>query len=267
MKLSLSMNPYFAGCLILLGLWAGTYVLLQLLHRVSEVREFWWGSFTCALLGVTKPLFVPEYWDPPSILKWGDWDVESYLFCFATGGIAAVLTELPAVSGFFKQMDYAVWRMLRGLVTLLPPRAMSEPSPRVPIVSQSVYIPAKEMPLENMVLVTFSCATFGMSANFTLNIIYKVAFVCFAVASFIAWRRPRLRWQVFGGSFTFTVLYGVVLFVTGTLYPTFYVDYWNLPALSGRWIGSAPAEEYLFAASLGSLWAPLYEAIRLQRDS
>jgi hypothetical protein len=45
-------------------------------------------------LGLTEPLFVPEYSNPPSLFNLAQRtgvDIERLIFCFAIGGIAAVL--------------------------------------------------------------------------------------------------------------------------------------------------------------------------------
>jgi hypothetical protein len=70
---------------------------------------------------------------------------------------------------------------------------------------------------------------------------------------------------VWAGGIIFTVIYAVVLVLTGLRYPTFYDDYWNLQALSGIRIGRAPVEEYLFAFTMGIFWSPLFEAWRAER--
>jgi hypothetical protein len=44
--------------------------------------------------GLTEPLFVPEYWSPPSLFDLAmrtGFDIESLVFCFALGGIAVIL--------------------------------------------------------------------------------------------------------------------------------------------------------------------------------
>lgn len=264
MTIDWSWNPYLIGSLILLGIWVLTLGLVKVFRLREELREFWWGSLFCGLFGITEPLFVPEYWDPPSILKWGRLDLESFLFCFAIGGVTAVFTELPLVVEAARKIDYVVWRLVRGAAAVLPPRPLSTPGPELPVVSRSRFVGSSELPLENVLLVTFSLAVFGTTAQLNLNIIYDAAIMCVATALFISWRRPRLRWQIIGGAVTFTVLYGLVLSIMDKLYPTFYTDYWNLDALSGLWIGGAPVEEYLFAASFGAFWAPMYEAVREQ---
>jgi hypothetical protein len=72
---------------------------------------------------------------------------------------------------------------------------------------------------------------------------------------------------VWAGGIIFTVIYTVVLLVTGLRYPTFYDDYWNLQELSGFRIAGAPLEEYLFSFTMGIFWAPLFEAWRSERHT
>ena len=90
---------------------------------------------------------------------------------------------------------------------------------------------------------------------------------CLLVGAFVAWYRPRLRWQVWAGGLIFTVIYATVLRLTGLRYPTFYDDYWNLKDLSGIRIGRAPLEEFLFAFGMGVFWAPLFESWRNERQA
>ena len=54
----------------------------------------WWASVYMAPFGLTEPLFVPEYWNPPSLFELAQktgFDIESFIFSFAIGGIGAVL--------------------------------------------------------------------------------------------------------------------------------------------------------------------------------
>ena len=58
-----------------------------------------------ALLGITEPIFVPEYWDPPSLFELArrtGFDVESFIFSFAIGGIGVLLYHT------FTRKDFAV---------------------------------------------------------------------------------------------------------------------------------------------------------------
>ena len=59
-------------------------------HRAA----MWWSSIFMAPFGLTEPLFVPGYWNPPSLFELAQrtgFDIESIIFSFGIGGIAAVL--------------------------------------------------------------------------------------------------------------------------------------------------------------------------------
>jgi len=69
--------------------WAVVYLAFAE-HR----KERRWASFVMAPFGLTEPLFVPEYWNPPSLFELAQrtgFDIESIIFSFAIGGIGAVL--------------------------------------------------------------------------------------------------------------------------------------------------------------------------------
>ena len=80
--------------LILIGVWLAIYFLLD---TKEKKREMFVVSFWTSLLGFTEPIFVPEYWSPPSLfdlaMKTG-FDVESFIFSFGIGGIAVIIYEL-----------------------------------------------------------------------------------------------------------------------------------------------------------------------------
>lgn len=259
------MNGYLFGCLLLLSFWLVIRIVLGLRDKHWLLSELWWASLTCTALGLTEPLFVPDYWRPPSILTFGRWDFESFPFCFAVGGISAVLTELPPFKGFLVGVYFAFERALRWVLARIS-RATGRRihAAMLDRPSVSVLIPPDQMRIENMLLVTFCVAVFGATGQFAINIIYKAAIVSLSSALWIAWRRPSLRWQILGGGISFTLLYTIVLVVTGHRYPGFF-DHWNLKALSGIWLLGAPAEEYLYAFTFGSFWAPLYEAWKQSR--
>jgi hypothetical protein len=265
-QVNLTMNPYLFGSLLLLALWWVTFIALRFTGKRDQIPEFWWASFSCALLGITEPLFVPEYWNPPSILKIGRWDVESFVFCFAVGGMAAVLTELPKIKSFLVRLYFGFEQIVRSVLSVfskftrgrLHARILDRPS-------SSRLVPREQTRIENMLLVTFAVGMFGATSHFSLNIIYDVAFVCIATAMMIGWRRPSLRWQILGGGLSFTIIYTVVLVIMDKLYPAFY-NHWNLEALSGIFFLDAPIEEYLFSFTFGIFWAPLYEAWKEVRE-
>lgn len=262
MRADFSMNPYLFGCFILMAFWLLTLTIVWLNGSLKGRHEFWWGSIVCSLLGFTEPLFVPEYWDPPSILAYYRWDLESFIFCFAIGGISAVAPEWQPLRRFFQAIDRAVWRVVRW--SLAPFRKLTgttEPP------HDEVILTQEELRRENALLAAVFMGSFGFMAHAGLNVIYDAALACLAMGVYISWRRPRLRWQVWSGGLLFVVVYTVVLIVVGRWYPSFYSDHWNLGALSGIWLFDAPIEEYLFALTLGAFWAPFYEAWRNERQA
>ncbi len=258
--LDLRINGYLFGSLILLAFWSLTWLALWFTNRHKQIPEFWWASLGCAWLGIAEPLFVPEYWDPPSILKVGRWDLESFLFCFAIGGMSAVVTELPPIKGFFVHLYFSFERVVRSVLLFFS--RLTGGRLHVRILDQppmSRLVPQEQLLVENILLLTFFVGLFGATSHFGVNIIYDVAITCVGTALIIGWRRPNLRWQILGGGISFTLIYTAVLVVMDHVYPGFY-DHWNLKELSGIWILGAPAEEYLFSFTFGVLWAPLYEA-------
>ncbi|MCP4582896.1 MAG: hypothetical protein GY839_14900 [candidate division Zixibacteria bacterium] len=263
---SFKMNAYLFGCIILMFFWTLSLIFLKFKRLDKDVREFWWASISCFLLGFSEPLFVPEYWDPPSILKFYRWDFESFIFCFAVGGVASVIVELPWVRKIVRtivyETGYYIWRFLRAIALIFGSQFLKDPVTKAPssiFRNKTDWNEKRLLRFENMLLITFFLAIFGTTSHFKLNIIYDAAIVCVATAFFIWWRRPELKWQIFGGGIAFTIIYTLVLIIVGFYDPKFY-DHWNHCALSGKWFAGAPVEEYLFSFTFGAFWAPLYEA-------
>lgn len=261
MKLDLTLNPYLFGCGLLLAFWMVTLAVVWKRPTSSNWREFWWGSFVCSLMGFTEPLFVPEYWHPPSILSYGRWDFESFIFCFAIGGISAVAPEWRPIRTFFESFDRLLCRPVSAFLRWLRPFTGTAATASVP---PRVWT-KDERQRENTLVAAMFLGFFGCTAHLGLNIIYDAALTCVGVAAYLAWRRPDVRWQVWAGGFTFTIVYAAVLRGAWLYDQEFYTKYWNLPALSGRWLLDAPIEEYLFAATFGVFWAPFFEAWRNER--
>src|SRR3989338_3740228 len=75
--------------LILLGIWLVVFIIKPLARK-----EMFWVSLFTMPLGLTEPIFVPKYWNPPSLFNLAartGFDIESLIFCFAIGGIGAVI--------------------------------------------------------------------------------------------------------------------------------------------------------------------------------
>jgi hypothetical protein len=71
------------------------WVVLYLTNPLSRTA-MWRASFATALLGLTEPIYVPRYWNPPSLFELAQrtgFDIESLIFAFAIGGIGCTLYD------------------------------------------------------------------------------------------------------------------------------------------------------------------------------
>src|SRR3989344_5997076 len=85
-------NEWLVFSLIFWGIW-----LVIFLFRKRLRKEMLLASLFTMLFGFTEPLFVPKYWSPPSLFNLATntgFDIESFIFAFSIGGIAAVLYEV-----------------------------------------------------------------------------------------------------------------------------------------------------------------------------
>ena len=83
---------WFIWSLIILALWAVIF-----LSKKGNRKEMLKMSLITMPFGLTEPLFVPEYWMPPSLFHLAErigFDIESLIFSFAIGGIGTVLYNL-----------------------------------------------------------------------------------------------------------------------------------------------------------------------------
>src|SRR3546814_12147337 len=80
--------------------WSGPFLVPWLAAYTAFPRHrkaMLWASLFTTPFGFTEPLFVPEYWSPPSLFDLAHstgFDIESPIFSFAIGGIGAVLYNL-----------------------------------------------------------------------------------------------------------------------------------------------------------------------------
>lgn len=218
-------NVYLIWCLILLGIWIVVFAAYAPgRHKMLRM------SIATLPLGLTEPLFVPAYWAPPTLFDLArrtGFDLESLLFAFAVGGLAATLYDaligtrwqrLPADS---RHAARHRWHLLAAAAPVLvfPPLAMLT-------ALNPIYI-----------------AIFALLAS--------------AVASIVC--RADLWLRTLLGAAVFALLY-FLFFLTLVMADPLYVQVvWNLPALSGVLVSGIPLEELLFAAALGAAWSGLYE--------
>ena len=204
--------------------WFALY-LLNPKHR----SVIWHTSFGTALFGVTEPIFVPEYWNPPSLFELAQrigFDIESFIFCFAIGGIGSVLYNTLTGQDLVP-VSVAEMRQLRHR---FHPVAIAAPF--------VLFVPLYFLPW-NAIYPALVCLVVG------------------AVAAVIC--RPDLKWKTLIGGALFLVLYTIFMLGLRWFAPGYIEEVWILPALSGLLIYGIPLEELLFGFAFGLYWTSVYE--------
>ncbi len=190
-----------------------------------------WASLVTTPLGLTEPLFVPGYWNPPSLFdlaRTTGFDIESIIFCFGLGGIGAVLYNL--ITG---RTDIPV------------------PVPERRAARHMLHHWALGAPF----------LSFPLLYPFPWNPIYPaiVAMTLGAAATMLC--RPDLARKTWIGAALFVAYYCMFLLGMEATAPGYIERVWNLGALSGVRIVGIPLEEILFAAAFGGYWSGVYEHV------
>lgn len=205
--------------------WVALYSMFPR-HRRTMV----WASLFTTPFGLTEPLFVPEYWNPPSLFDLAartGFDLESLIFCFGIGGVGAVLINV---------IENRTPEALSDL-------AVSHPRHR----------------FHRWVLLA-PVAIFLALLPIGWNAIYAGTAALAGGAALTVWCRPDLGRKTALGALAFLVYYMVFLTGLELTAPEGYIDaVWNLEALTGVRLGFMPLEELLWAAGFGAYWAGLYE--------
>lgn len=196
-----------------------------------------WASLLTAPLGLTEPLFVPIYWNPPSLFDLArntGFDLESLIFSFAIGGLGAVLYNVFAG---------------RALVQLTE---AERKSPRHRLHGLAMILPFASFPILDAL---------------PWNPIYAAitALLSGAVAASLC--RPDLTRKMLVGAALFTLFYALFLVGVEMTAPGYIERVWNLRALSGITIVSLPLEELLFAVAFGAYWSGIYEHAAWRKSS
>jgi hypothetical protein len=219
------MNPWFISSLILLALWFIIWIIKPGLRR-----EMFWVSLFTTPLGLTELLFVPEYWNPPSLFNLvarTGFDIESLIFSFSVGGIGAVLYES---------------------IINIKHQKLSKREKHKKI--HRFHLFALTSPLLAFILLY-------MLTN--LNPIYSASISMFigGIAAILC--RPDLKNKIFMGGTAFLILYFSFFLILNIAYPEFVLEVWNLSAISGILVLGIPLEELIFAFTFGMLWSSIYE--------
>ena len=187
-------------------------------------------SFFTAPLGLTEPLFVPEYWNPPTLFGLAQrtgFDIESLIFCFSIGGIGTVLYEM-----------------------VVPVR-------HIPMTQDEKHDPHHRFHL--LALASPIVVFIPLVLLTPLNAIYPGILAMFTGAMASLWCRPDLKGKILAGGGIFMVLYFLFFKLLDLAFPGYVVKYWTIDALSGIIALGIPIEEYLFAFTFGLMWSSLYE--------
>jgi len=214
--------------------WALVFLLAFILiyvsypeHRALMLR----AALGTAPFGLSEPLFVPVYWNPPSLFDLAQktgFDLESIIFSFSIGGIGAVLYNLAA-------------RRVTRAVPPLGPHRFHRLALAVPVL---VFLP----------LVALGW-----------NPIYPAVIAMAAGAGAAVLCRPDLGAKTLYGGLLFLVLYAIFMIGLRISAPGYIEHVWNLPALSGLLPGGIPLEELLFGGAFGLYWASVYEHLTWTR--
>ena len=182
--------------------------------------------------GLTEPLFVPEYWNPPSLFNLASttgFDIESLIFSFAIGGIGAVLYE-----SFFK----------------IKHRKMTQRERH------------SKRHRFHMLALTSPVIVFLFLFFFTnINPIYSASIAMFTGGIAAILCRPNLKQKIIISGIIFLLLYFLFFLFFNLIYPYAVTEFWNLSAISGILILGVPIEELMFGFTFGMIWSSLYEHI------
>ncbi|MEW6331351.1 MAG: lycopene cyclase domain-containing protein [Pseudomonadota bacterium] len=204
--------------------WAALYLALPL-----QRKTMLWASLFTAPFGLTEPLFVPAYWNPPSLFNLAQrigFDIESLIFTFAIGGVTSVL-----------------YTVLTGRST----RSMATHEKRQPLHRhhhKALATPFIVFPL------LYFCPWNPIYAGI-------VAMLIGAVTTVLC--RPDLKTKTWVGGLLFLGYYVVFLLGLEWSAPGYIERVWNLAALSGLLVLGMPIEELAWAIAFGLYWSGVYE--------
>jgi hypothetical protein len=223
-------EPQFAWLLwslLFVGIWAIIYFLLK--NREAR-KEMFLVSLWTSLLGLTEPLFVPTYWNPPSLFDLAHrtgFDIESLIFAFAAGGIVFTLYNL-----LFRKNE----------------KLMSELSCH-----------SHRHRFHLAILWSVPLITIILFFTTTINPIYDFI-IAGIIGGLLTWYcRSDLMKKMVTSASLFLALYYLYFLTLIAAYPGYVEQVWNLKNLSGILITGVPLEELLFAVVLGFYWSSVYE--------
>lgn len=221
---------YLIGSLGLLLIWLSVWLSLK--ANADSRSAMLKVSLATSLLGLSEPLFVPAYWNPPTLFNLAQetgFDIESLIFSFAVGGITTAAYELLWKSHYNK----------------IPTEARQHRRHRFHRWALS------SAPIVFILLYLFT----------SFNPIYVTIMALFAGALVTFYCRPDLIKKMVSSGIIFLVIYFLFFVVFNVLFPDYTREVWNLNAISGVLVFNIPLEELLFAFSLGLMWSSVFEHV------
>jgi ABC-type multidrug transport system fused ATPase/permease subunit len=218
---------WFLWSILLIIVWIVVYFSLS---ARDKKREMFMVSLWTSLLGLTEPLFVPEYWSPPSLFDLAQktgFDIESLIFSFGIGGLAVVLYER-----IFKTRH----------------QAMNAPERRSRHHRYHFWAIASAPVIFVILLIVTS-----------LNPIYSAAIAMTAGGVATWYCRPDLKNKMMASALIFLGLYLMYFLTLIAMFPGYVEQVWNLKVISGILVIGVPLEELIFAATFGFMWSSIHE--------
>ncbi|HDL18213.1 MAG TPA: hypothetical protein ENH29_04080 [Bacteroidetes bacterium] len=182
--------------------------------------------------GLTEPIFVPEYWNPPSLFnlaKTTGFDIESLVFCFGIGGLGIIFYDvifniqhekMSSGEKHHKHHRFHIWTLLSPII-IFP-------------------------------LLYFSTGW---------NPIYTATVSMFVAALAALWCRPDLKIKIWVSGFIFLIFYFLYFLPLNLFFSGYVENVWTLANISGVFVFGIPVEELIFAFTFGMLWSSYYEHI------
>jgi hypothetical protein len=189
----------------------------------------WRVSLATMPFGLTEPLFVPAYWNPPSLFDLAQktgFDLESVVFCFAIGGVGSVL--------------YNVLRRQQ-------PESM--PTPMRELLRHRWHGAALFVPIVTFIILYW----------LPWSPIYPAIIAMATGGAATALCRPDLAHKALVGGGIFLGFYAMFMAALLVFAPGYIERVWNLPQLTGIAILGIPIEELLFGFTFGVYWTSVYE--------
>jgi len=220
---------YLIGSLFLLLIWFVIFLKLKSKESKNEMIKV---SFATSLLGLTEPIFVPKYWNPPTVLDLAQktgFDLESLIFAFAVGGITVSVYEI-----FYK-------------------------GKRSKLTTHEMHNPRHRFHVWTLVASPISFTILFLFAPVSPIYLTIISLLIGALATFYC--RPDLIVKMATSGIIFLFIYFIFFLVFNILFPGYTQEVWNLKALTGILLFKVPLEELAFAFSFGLMWSSVYEHI------